>query len=181
MDENATAPVVAKSKRKKPTKRKTPSVKELKAEIARLQAANKEASKSQKIDSQALLAQTVRAADWKERETKEERMDRIMSDPLPKFKPEPVRDYPTTEQHYIVCVDEAKANKSMPIPKTEDYLDPETGKHFTHKLGNFLVSDRALCPAGWIRMPTRGSSISVIEKDYPAVFKVLKDKGVVHF
>lgn len=107
------------------------------------------------------------------RESKEERTARITSDPAPKWKDEPVRNYPTVEKHYIICVDEAAANQSMPEAFL-DYGEP-------HKVGGVLVSDRKEIPAGWIKMPPKGTPVDSIKKSYPALYDALTEKKVTVF
>lgn len=100
---------------------------------------------------------------------------RIMSDPKPKFRDEPIRDYAVAEKHFILCVDEKKANKSIPIP--DGYVD-EQGIKLRHELGGFLVSDRKVVPPGWMKAPPKGTSIEVLKSKYPKVYEKFLEKKV---
>lgn len=107
------------------------------------------------------------------RESMEQKIARISGDPKPKWSEDPERDYPTTEKHFIVCLDPDKANVSMP-EMLEKIGEP-------HKIGNFLVSDRRDVPEGWLKTPLKGTPITAIEKEHPTLFEALKEKGMVKF
>lgn len=112
--------------------------------------------------------QTQKKSDLSDRmnETKEEREARISSDPAPQWRAEAPKPYQPVFKHYILCVDEEKANFSLPEAETL-HMQP-------HELGAVLVSDRPFIPEGWIKMPARGTPIETIEKTYPAVYEIYK-------
>lgn len=119
----------------------------------------------------ALLTKANSMSDVTEREAK---TLRIMSDPAPQYSPDPIRDYPTTEKHYIMVEDEEKANASMP--------DALKIYGVSHKLGGVLISDRLNIPDGFIKMPPRGSSIEQIKDISPTLFNFLaNEKKVANF
>ena len=63
---------------------------------------------------------------------RQEKIDKISYDPKPEYAEPVKKPYPTTELHYVICVDEELANESMPEAKL--YYD------MPHKLGALLVS-----------------------------------------
>lgn len=118
---------------------------------------------------------TLKKSDLSERlnESKDERINRISSDPKPKWREDVPKSYPTTEKHYIVVVNADEANASMPEADLL-YATP-------HKVGGFLISDRLEVPNGWIKKPASGTSIEEIKKDYPELYEVMKEKGNLKF
>lgn len=118
---------------------------------------------------------TLKKSDLSERlsESKEERINRITSDPKPQWRADSVKPYPTTEKHFIIVVNEDEANASMP----EADLIYQT----PHKVGGVLVSDRAEVPKGWIKKPANGMSIETIKKEYPALYQVMSEKNNFNF
>lgn len=113
---------------------------------------------------EARLKQTTQVSDFDERQAK---IERISRDPAPQWSAEPKRDYETTEKHYIICIDEEKANESLPDAKSK-YGEP-------HKFGNYLVSDRLHLPDGWFKAPPRGTPIDTIEGTHPELHSFLKE------
>lgn len=97
----------------------------------------------------------------------------ILRDPKPQWSEPKPKDYPTVEPHYIVCIDEVAANNSLPEAR-DRFSNP-------HKVGGFLLSDRRDVPAGWIKSPTRGNPIECIQKEFPGLYEVLKEKKVTNF
>lgn len=118
----------------------------------------------------ARLEQTTKLSDYDERQAK---IARISSDPKPQWSVEPTRDYPTTEKHYIICVDEEKANESLP-DAAKIYGEP-------HKLGGYLVSDRRELPLGWFKALPRGTSIEQIKETEPVLYNFFKEKKIETF
>lgn len=118
----------------------------------------------------ARLEKVTKISDYEERQAK---IDRISRDPKPEWSAEPARDYPTTEKHYIICVDEEKANESMP-DAAKLYNEP-------HKFGGYLVSDRKNLPEGWFKALPRGTSTEVIKDVEPKLFNFFKEKKIGTF
>lgn len=118
----------------------------------------------------ARLEQTTKLSDFEERQAK---IERISSDPKPQWLAEPVRDYATTEKHYVICIDEKKANESLP-DASKIYGAP-------HVFGRYLVSDRKELPAGWFKAPPRGTSIDTIKDEQPALFTFMQEKKLERF
>lgn len=104
---------------------------------------------------------------------REAKIARISSDPAPKWREEPAREYPTTEKHYIICIDKDKANASLP--------DAEKIYGIPHEFGAFLISDRAQLPEGWIKAPLRGTPLTAIQTEHPELYSFLKAKNVERF
>jgi hypothetical protein len=117
------------------------------------------------------LDQASQAADIDEREA---RIMRISSDPRPQYKEPVQKNYPQTEMHNIICVDEENANLSMPEAS-------ERGPDYEHKLGGVLASDRKEVPYGWIKKPPTGTPIESIKEQYPELYDVLVEKKVTNF
>lgn len=119
---------------------------------------------------EAMLAKTTSQTSYAERE---ERTNKLLSDPKPEYAPPVKKNYPTTEFHYIVCVDADFANESLP-EAARDYGSP-------HKVGGILVSDRLELPMGFIQAPKKGTSIETIKDDYPELYTVMNDKKITEF
>lgn len=118
------------------------------------------------------LKKTEEKSDFEARqeaEDKEAKIARISSDPRPEYREPVKKDYPTTEMHYILCVDEENANLSMPEAE-EIYGQP-------HKLGGLLLSDRLHVPLGWIKAPPKGTPFEAIKDDYPLVYEALVERN----
>lgn len=117
------------------------------------------------------LEQANLAADFSERAAKRD----IMSDPKAQYSPPPVRNYPTTENHRIICVDEENGNLSM--PEAEELY----GTDARHKIGGITVSDRLHCPMGWIVYPRAGTLIESIKDAYPELYEKYTEKKIEKF
>lgn len=117
---------------------------------------------------EARLKQTTEVSDFDKRQ---EKINRITKDPAPQWAADPVREYETTEKHYIVCIDETLANQSLPEAK-EKYGEP-------HKFGGVLVSDRKELPEGFFKSPPRGTPIDTIKDTQPALYTFLKEEKKV--
>lgn len=121
-------------------------------------------------DFEKMLEKTTSLTTYAQRE---ERMNKLLSDPKPEYQAPAKKDYPTTELHYIIVIDEDFANESMP-EASKVYGSP-------HKIGGVLVSDRLELPLGFIKQPAKGTPISVVKDDYPALYEYLVSKKVENF
>lgn len=117
-----------------------------------------------------MLEETQKVSDIDEREA---RIMRISSDPKPEYREPVKKDYPTTELHNIICVDEENANFSM----------PEANDHYgsPHKIGGVMASDRLHVPLGWIKYPPKGTPVETIKDEYPELYEKLKEQKVEKF